>query len=169
MTKIKPDLKRVKTYLSYKGFQWEPIGGQDAVAGGSGDFRARRKGKVCFHGTLISIGKEQSSDDLPMRVVIDEQKKDSFQQNLALQLKQCVHRLEKIDVDTTLPNVVLIVNHELSIGFEDLPFVLDASTSEELLNIHLYIWFDDLRNDQMLFNRSDGRHFTSLSHWFQAD
>lgn len=166
---LQKDLKRIRTYLAYKGFQWEPIGGEDTVAGGSGDFRARRKGKVCFYGTLISMGKEQSSGDLPMRVVIDEQKRGSLQQNLALQLKRCVHRLEKLDVDAALPNVVLIVNHELSIGFEDLPLVLDASTSEELLNIHLYIWFDDLRNDQMLFNRSDAKHFTCLSHWFQAD
>lgn len=169
MTKMKSDLKRVRTYLSYKGFQWEPIGGQDAVAGGSGDFRARRKGKVCFHGTLISIEKEQHSDDLPIRVVIDEKKKASLQQSLALQLNQYIQRLDKICADVTLPNVVLIVNHELSIGFEDLPFVLDASISEELLNIHLFIWFDDLRNDQMLFNRSDAKHFSSLSLWFRVD
>lgn len=169
MPKMEPDLRRVRTYLSYKGFQWEPIGGKDAVAGGTEDFRAHRKGKVCFHGTLISIGKEQPSDDLPVRVVIDEKKKASLQQSLALQLNQQVQRLDNICVDTTLPNVVLIVNHESSIGFEDLPFVLDASTSEELLNVHLYIWFDDHRNDQMLFNSSDAKHFSRLCNWFQAD
>jgi hypothetical protein len=169
MTKMKPDLKRVRTYLSYKGFQWEPMRGQEAVAGGSGDFRVRRKAKVCFHGTLITIGKEQPSDGLPIRAVTDEKKKVSLQQSLALQLNQYVQRLDRICVDATLPNVVLIVNHELSIGFEDLPLVLDISTSEAFLNIHLYIWFDDLRKDQMLFNRSDANHFARLSHWFQAD
>lgn len=166
---MQKDLKRVRTYLSFKGFQWEPIGGQDAAAGGSGDFRACRKGKACFHGTFITIGNERPSGEAPMRLAIDAQKKASLQQGLALQLKQCVQRLEKIGADTTLPIVVLIVNRESSISFEDLPFVLDASTSEELLKIHLYIWFDGLRNDQMLFNRTDAKHFSLLRNWFQAD
>ena len=166
---MQKDLKRVRTYLAFKGFQWEPMGEQDAVASGQTDFRACRKGKACFHGTFIPIGNERPSGRAPIRVVIDEQKKASLQRRLALQLRQCVQRLGKIGVDTTLPNVVLIVNRESSISFEDLPFVLDASTSEELLNIHLYIWFDDLRNDQMLFNRSDAKHFSLLCDWFQAD
>lgn len=151
---IAPDVKRARTFLSAKGFQWEPIENSDGMAASSRDFHACQEGDAFFTGTVISIGKEQPWDGGPLTVVDDPEQKDKLRLELTHQLNSSVQRLEAAD-SSNLPKVAIIANHEPLMAFEDLTGIIDTVTNGELLTIQSFIWFDDFRSDKMIFCRDD--------------
>lgn len=158
------DVKRTRTFLSAKGFQWEPLLGKDEMSVRSRDFMACQEGVACFKGTVLSIGEEQHWDGAPIKVVSDPEEKDKFRTQLARQLGRSVTRLDEM-ADAGLPKVAIIANHEPCMEFEDLAMVLKGSSESGLEKIQMFIWFDDFRSDRMLISRSD----TPLSRMMDVD
>jgi hypothetical protein len=151
------DLKRARTFLSAKGFQYEPILGNHEIVDPSRDFMAYHEGVACFKGTVLSIGNEQARDGAPVKVVSDPEDNDRHRRQLARQLRKAVQCLDKA-ADVDLPIVAIIANHEPSIDFEALSLVVGNASSERGLSaIQLFIWFDDFRSDKMLMHRSDSK------------
>jgi hypothetical protein len=150
------DLNRAKTFLSAKGFQWEPILGNHEMVDQSRDFKAYHEGIACFKGTVLSIGNEQCRDGAPVTVVSDPEDSDRLRRQLAQQLSKAVQCLDEV-ADVDLPIVAIIANHEPSIDFDALSLVVGNSSERGLSSIQLFIWFDDFRSDKMLVRRSDSK------------
>lgn len=161
------DVKRVRTFLSYKGFKWEPILTNGDVAGPAGDFHACQDGQIRFCTSVISIGNDHPSDGLPIKSVIDDQEKKNLCNQLTRQLNDCVQRW--VDIDSSLPIVTVFVNHEPCCDFEDLYAIVDSLESENLSKIHLFIWFDDFQDDKMLFSQLDPGLCRGMYEWFHSE
>ena len=164
-----PDQKRVGTFLSYKGFHWEPLVGEDDNEAGPTDFIARWEGTPCFRGTLISIGTDHSCDRPPdTKGTSNPDGKRRHLQLLADQLGSIGKRHGTAAGDCTLPVIVVIVNHEQSCRMEDLSGILAALPPKALNAIHLLIWFDDAKGDGMLFRQTDPEIYRKLYNWFHV-
>jgi hypothetical protein len=150
------DLNRARTFLSAKGFQWEPILGNHETVDRSRDFKAYHGGIACLKGTVLSIGSEQRRDEAPVVVVSDPEDKDRLSRRLARQLSKAVQCLDEV-ADVDLPIVAIIANHEPSIDFDALSLVVGNASERGLSSIQLFIWFDDFRSDKMLMRRTDSK------------
>lgn len=133
------------------------------------DFMACREGQSCFCGSSLIIGKEQPWDGQAIKVVVDEDRKTRMVKQLARQLERAAKRLFKVVPESNLPRVVIVVNHDPAWSADDLCAMIDAASGKEALPIHLFIWFDDYRSDQLLFSRIDPHHYQKLSDWFKVE
>ena len=164
-----PDQKRVETFLSYKGFHWEPLVGEGEAAHGALDFRANRQGEPCFRGTVISIGNGHRCDEPSVTVDMDEPSHKRQHLKLTGQLKGYLERDRKAGDDPALPAVVVIVNHELCCCFEDLSDILATLAPKDLTKVHLFVWFDDFKDDRMLFCQTDPVLYQQVYNWFHVE
>lgn len=163
------DQKRIRTFLSYKSFQWEPMYDFAPEDDAAMDFLACREGQSCFCGSSLIIGEEQPWDGEAIKVVVDDDHKSRMVKQLARKMEKIAKRLNKVAATSNLSNVVIVVNHDPAWSADDLAAVMNTVSEKEALPIHLFIWFDDYRSDQMLFSRMDPHHYRLLSHWFQVE
>lgn len=162
------DIRRIRTFLAYKGFQWEPISLFGGMEERTADFIASREGKAAFFGTMLSIGKERPYDGRPIKFVMDAGEKAVRLSRLEGQLEEAVKLLETASVDADLPLVVAVANHDPRWRFDDLPVLLEGASAKSILSVDLFIWFDDFRNDRMLFCRTDPTAYEALYNWFHV-
>lgn len=161
------DIRRIRTFLAYKGFQWEPI----ALFEEDRErpcFIASRKNVSSFYGTMLSIGKEAPYDGRPIKVVLDKGESAVRHARLMGMLEAAVKPLNRAALDAGLPSVVAVVNHDPNHGFEDLPDLLKDQSAGVSLSVDLFIWFDDFRSDRMLFRRTDPAVYETLFNWFRV-
>lgn len=163
-----PDIRRIRTFLAYKGFQWEPLAHAGEAEERPGDFVASRMNDTCFVGTILSIGKERPCDGHPIQVVDDEGERAGRVVELKDRMETAVHPLGKAGAEAGPPLVVVLVNHDPHWRFEDLSVVLEDKSATDLPSVDLFIWFDDFRNDRMLFRRTDPAAYASLFSWFHV-
>jgi hypothetical protein len=163
------DIRRIRTFLGYKGFQWEPVAygsaGEERPAG----FIASREGETSFFGTTLSIGKEHPYDGRAIKVVLDAEEKAARHARLMGQLEAAVQPLHRTALEAGLPSVVAVVNHDPNHGFEDLSDLLKDPTAGVCPSVDLFIWFDDFRSDRMLYRRSDPAVYEMLFNWFNSN
>jgi hypothetical protein len=164
-----PDQKRVGTYFSFKGFQWEPLTKDDTPAGGPTDFLAHRQGTPCFRGAVLSLGSEQSDDTVKSPSAADTAVYNSSRHQLENPLKKLVTHYGVPVVDWVIPVVVAIVNHTPDYSFKNLRAALDTLEPKDLAKIHLFFWFDDFADDEMLFSQAEPEFFRMLYNWFHTD
>ena len=162
------DIRRIRTFLAYKGFQWEPISLFEGMEERPADFIASREGEASFFGTILSIGKERPHDGRPIKFVMDAGEKAVRLSRLEGQLEEAVKLLDMAAVDAGLPLVVAVANHDPQWRFEDLPVLLEGISAKSILSVDLFIWFDDFRNDRMLFCRTDPTAYEALFNWFHV-
>jgi hypothetical protein len=136
---------------------------------GKADFIASREGETAFFGTILSIGKERPYDGRPIKFVMDDGEKAVRLTRLEDQFKEAVKLLDTAAVDAGLPLVVAVANHDPQWRFDDLPALLEDTSAKSLLSVDLFIWFDDFRNDRMLFCRTDPAAYEALFNWFHVD
>ncbi len=160
------DMKRIRTFLAYRGFQWAPLSDQYRFDSPSSDFMALREGEACIIGAVISVGEEHPHDGSPVMIAVDDEKRADLQSHLTQQLKLADQRLQSASAAAFLPKVVAVVNHEPICHYEDLTAALEGAPGSALSTIDLLIWFDDYRNDRMLFRRSDPLVYQKLFNWF---
>jgi hypothetical protein len=159
------DIRRIRTFLAYKGFQWDPIALFEEDQEGS-SFIASRKNAPSFYGTVLSIGKEGPYDGRPIKVVLDNEEGAIRHTRLMGMLEAAVKPLDRAALDAGLPSVVAVVNHDPNYGFENLSGLLTDQSSDVSLSVDLFIWFDDFRSDRMLFRRTDPAVHETLFNWF---
>ncbi|MEJ2155546.1 MAG: hypothetical protein P8X96_09440 [Desulfobacteraceae bacterium] len=162
------DVRRIRTFLAYKGFQWEPLVNAGEADERPGDFTASRMNDACLVGTILSIGQERPYDGSPIQVVVDEGERAGRLVGLRDRLETAVHPLCKAGAEAGLPLVVVLVNHDPHWRFEDLSVVLEDKSASALPSVDLFIWFDDFRNDRMLFRRTNPAAYESLFSWFHV-
>ena len=162
------DIRRIRTFLGYKGFQWEPVSYGQAGEEDPADFIASRGGEVCFCGTTLSIGKQLPYDGRAIKVVLDTGEKAARHTRLMGQVEAAVKPLHRAALEAGLPSVVAVVNHDPNHGFEDLPDLLKDPSAGVCPSVDLFIWFDDFRGDRMLYRRSDPTVYEMLFQWFNA-
>ncbi len=162
------DMKRIRTFLAYKGFQWEPLSEQDWFAAPSVDFMASREGEPSIIGTMICVGQERLHDGGPIQITTDAAQRADLRSLLRDLLEEAVRRLQGAAAADALPKVLAVVNHEPTCRFEDLAAVLEELHSGISPDIDLLIWFDDFRSDRMLFRRSETAVYQKLFDWFHV-
>lgn len=163
------DMKRIRTFLAYRGFQWAPLSDQDRFDTPSTDFLAMREGEASIVGAVISVGAERPFDGAPVKIVVDDAKRAGEQLHLSRQLERADQRLQEATVEAVLPKVVAVVNHDPELQFEDLTAALEHYPAGVSPAIDLLIWFDDYRTDRMLFRRSDPEVYDKLFSWFHVE
>lgn len=162
------DMKRIRTFLAYKGFQWEPLSPHDRFDTPSMDFKAIWDGQPSIIGTMISLGRERPYGGNPIKISMDAEEKADLRSCLVDQLELAEQRLNGAATGAGLPKVLAVVNHDPNMQFEDLTAVMEDSRDKTPLNIDLLIWFDDFRNDRMLFRRTDAAAYEKLFDWFHV-
>jgi hypothetical protein len=162
------DIRRIRTFLGYKGFQWEPALYDQAGEERPADFIASREGEACFFGTTLSIGKELPYDGRAIKVVLDTGEKTVRHARLMGQVEAAVKPLHRAALEAGLPSVVAVVNHDPNHGFEDLSDLLNDPSAGVCPSVDLFVWFDDFRSDRMLYRRSDPAVYEMLFDWFNA-
>ena len=160
------DMKRIRTFLAYRGFQWAPLSDQYRFDTPSTDFMALREGEASIIGAVISIGEERPDHGKLDKIVVDDGKRADLRAYLACQLKSADQRLQAVSTATVLPKIVAVVNHDPICHYEDLTAALELDPDRAPSTIDLLIWFDDFRNDRMLFRRSDPSVYKKLFNWF---
>ena len=160
------DMKRIRTFLAYRGVQWAPLSDEYRFDTPSTDFTASREGEVSIVGAVISVGDERPHDGSPIRITVDDEKRADLRSHLAHQLKSADQRLQAASAAAGLPKIVAVVNHDPICHYEDLTAALEGPPDSGPSAIDLLIWFDDYQNDRMLFRRSDPSVHQKLFNWF---
>jgi len=163
------DLKRARTFLSYKGFQWEPVTEDGGPEARSADFLAAQDGVIRLCGTVISMGRETHPGGVSERIAFHGDETEALRDQLARRLNRYAQRMVAGAMAPDLPRIAIIANHAPALRFEDLPAILEAVAGEDLSQIGLFVWFDDLRPDQMLLQRSDPGGYRRMAAWFCAE
>lgn len=160
------DMKRIRTFLAYRGFQWAPLSDQYRFDTPSADFMALREGEASIIGALISIGEQRHRHGTPDKIVVDDGERAALRAHLAQQLSSAQLRLQEVSTETVLPKLVAVVNHDPTCRYEDLTVALEGEPDSRPSTIDLLIWFDEFRDDRMLFRRSDPLVHQKLFNWF---
>ncbi len=162
------DMDRIRTFLAYRGFQCAPLWSPARFETPLPDFVASRKGVASIVGTVISIGEQTNPSDRFVHIAGDDGERDALRSHMARQLEQSDRRLSGAGSKAALPKVVAVVNHDPSGRFEDLTAALDQYPAKTPHSIDLLIWFDEFREDRMLFCRSHQMAYQKLIGWFHV-
>jgi len=162
------DIRRIGTFLAYKGFQWEPISPLGQAQGRPVGFIASREGETSFCGMIVSVGTEASYDGRPVRVVDDDGERENRLARLKDRLEKAAEPVGERAAEMGLPFVSVVVNHDPRCRFEDLTRLLEDRSAKATPAVDLFFWFDDFGRDRMLYRRSDPAVHEMLFDWFHA-
>ena len=162
------DMKRIRTFLAYRGFQWAPLSDQYRFDTPSTDFMVLREGEASIIGAVISFGEGRAHDSPLEKIVVDDEKRADLRSHLAHLLESADRRLLPAATAAALPKLVAVVNRDPICQFEDLTAALEQYPTHTPSTIDLLIWFDEFRNDRMLFRRSDPAVHQKLFNWFHV-
>lgn len=180
-----PDEERVKSYLQGRGFTPERFSKLETRSGKTPDFRVSRNGVFVFYCEVKSSPKDRWLDKLlegavPGEVVSDF-RNDPIFNRLTADIHEAVKQFDAVNKGEKHPNVLVLVNHDNTCGFNNLLTVLtgnfyadngtvhpifrqfsDGRIKDEKGNIHLFVWLDDHKPDRLLFGQTDETHLTTL-------
>ena len=186
---MKVDEERVKMYLEGRGFTLERFSEAEMNAGKTPDFRVSRNGDFLFYCEVKSISKDEwlnqqlkSPDPDGMAGGL---RNDPTYNRLTADIHQAIKQFDAVNKDQKYPNVLSFVNHNHMCDNWDLISILtgNAYTNDgeilpiyrqfshgriknERKNIHLFIWLDDRKPDQLLFSQTNENHHAALCKMF---
>ena len=179
------DEERVNRYLEARGFTPEPFSKSERRAGKTPDFRVLLEGEFAFYCEVKSISKDQWLDKELEGVGPGELagglRNTPIYNRLTTDIYQALKQFDAVNGGQNYPNALALVNHDHMCGFADLISVLTGNfyakdgtvepiyrqfshgrIKDEKRKIHLVIWLDDYKPDQLLFSQTNEVHHMSL-------
>jgi hypothetical protein len=185
------DEKRVAKFLLERKFLAAPFLKSERRAGKTPDFRVSTAAGFAFFCEVKSVERDAWPDarlgTATPREIVGGIRNDPVFNRLTDDIHTAAGQFDAVNPSTTHPNVLAIVNHDKGCGFLDLiavvtgRFVADDGSMDfiygqfsegrirtEKQRIHLYVWLDDFKPEQLMFSQSSTLHHEQLCSWFRV-
>jgi hypothetical protein len=182
---MNPDEERVKIYLENLGLTPKPFPKTEKRAGKTPDFRVFRNEAFAFYCEVKSSSEDRwlhkQLESSAAGELVGGLRNDPIFNRLASDIHEAIGQFDAVNNDQKFPNVLAIVNHDDMCGFNDLLAILTGNfyandgtadpiyrkfshgrIKDEKEKIHLFIWLDDHKPHQLLFNQTSSDHHASL-------
>lgn len=189
---MSPDEKRTQSYLNKKGLIAEPFTKSEMRVGKTPDFRVFSNGEFQFFCEVKSSSEDEWLDNIAQKAppgeIAEGYRQDPIFKRLSGDIHNAVKQFDSVNKGIVHPNVLALVNHDSACGFLDLLAVMtgnfyaddgsahpiywqfsEGRIKEEKRRIHLYIWLDDLKPNQLFFTQTDAAYNEKLCRLFNID
>lgn len=175
---MKADKNMVAEFLTQKGLTANDFQKQERRQGKTPDFRVLYNDAFAFFCEVKTIQKD----------MIEGLRDDPVFNRLTDDIHTAVKQFDAVNPKLEVPNVLTLINHDQSCGFNDLISVLtgnfitnndritpiykqfsEGRIKDEKIRIHLFIWLDDFRPERLLFGRTHAEFHKQLCGWFRVD
>lgn len=142
------------------------------------DFRVQHNDVFAFYCEVKTIEKDMS----------EGLRKDPVFNRLTDDIHTAVKQFDAANPKAEAPNVLALINHDRSCGFQDLIGVLtgnfiaennqphpiykqfsEGRIKDEKTRIHLFLWLDDFKPERLLFSQTHVEFHKRLCGWFGVD
>lgn len=188
---MNPDEKKTKDYLGARGLTAERFSKAETRTEKSPDFRVFRNGEFLFYCEIKSIPEDKwldaQLDNAAPGELAGGSRSDPVFNRLASDIHEALKQFDVVNKDQKHPNVLALVNHDETCGFNDLLGVLTGNfyaedgmvhpiyrrfshgrIRDEKAKIHLFLWLDDHKPDRLLFSQTHEVHHAALCAAFEV-
>lgn len=185
------DEERVKAYLEKLGFTCDTFSKEEKRVSKTPDFRVSQMNDFLFFCEVKSSQEDCWLDEQLESAISGEivggTRNDPIFNRLATHIHTALKQFSIVNPDEQFPNVLAMVNHDNNCGFNDLLGVLtgnfyaddgkaypiykqfsEGRIRDEKMRIHLFIWLDDFKPNQLLFSQTNEVLHLKLCQWFGA-
>jgi hypothetical protein len=175
---VNADESIVAQFLAKKALIATEFQKQERRKGKTPDFRVLSKDVFAFFCEVKSINKDS----------VMGLREDPTFNRLADDIHTAVKQFDAVNPKVEMPNVLAFVNHDQDCGSLDLVGVLtgnfigendkpdpiykkfsDGRIKDEKARIHLYLWLDDFKPEDFLFNQTYAEFHKQLCAWFEIN
>jgi len=187
------DEQEITNLLKKKGLRAERFTKEVQFQSKTPYFRVFKGNKLVFFCEVKTVSRDQWLDRLVKKAppspltIVGGTRNDPVFNRLSNKIHEAVQQFDAVNSDVEYPNVLIFVNHDRKCGYPDLIAVTtghflgeggsypnylqfsEGRIKEEKGRIHLYIWIDEFKGNQYLFNDSEKRHYDDLCSYFGID